>query len=112
MASSIGTLSYRTYTRSRLAPQSVPFADLSTLGPIIVSGVRLSFCYGLVLTKDKLCGYNPYRPCVNGVSVCRMSLTYSVYTHVLFSSITFKFKALDVQTMIGYDNKKILQNFS
>ena len=36
-------------TRSRLTPQSAPFADLSTLGPVIVCGVRsYRFVYGLV----------------------------------------------------------------
>ena len=36
-------------TPSRLTPQSFPFADLSTFGPVIVCEVPfLSFCYGLV----------------------------------------------------------------
>ena len=90
---------YRAYTRSRLTPQSVPFADLSTLGPVIVCGVRFyrfvpASCKRKSYTQEKLCGYNPYLPRVNRVLLCSLShlqahitcprLTTSEYLFVLF----------------------------
>ena len=62
----IRKLSYRAYTRSRLTPQSVPFADLSTLGPVIVCGVRFrvsvtASCERTGYTKEKSSGYNRLR---------------------------------------------------
>jgi len=58
----IRKLSYRAYTLRHLAPQSVPFADLYTLGPVIVCGVRFRLsvtasCEGTGYMKEKSSGY-------------------------------------------------------
>ena len=65
---------YRAYTLSRLPPQSVPSADLSTLGPIIVLGVRFrgsvtASCERTGYTKEKSSGYNRLRSCLNSTLV-------------------------------------------
>ena len=65
--------SYRTYTRSRLAPQSVSSADLPTLGAVIVWGFPW-FSYGLVWTNRpydrELSRIQPVlSPCKRGLTV-------------------------------------------
>ena len=62
--------SYRAYTRSRLTPQSVPVADLPTLGPVIVCGVRFrgsvtASCERTGYTQEKSSGYKRLRSHVN-----------------------------------------------
>ena len=81
------------YTRSRLPPQSAPFADLSTLGPVIV--IRFysfvtALCKRKGYTQEKLCGYNPFRPRVNGVE---QSLSLITLRTMAFYHVTARFTA-------------------